>query len=502
MVIYQFILHKKREVDFKSSEIINYFIHCLGELNMLLSDNKKKLFTIIITLFIAFFITYLPFHNVFSQDAIIMLAIAFIGAVFWITECIPIPLTALVIIVLQGVFGIQHIGDAISFIATPVNSLIFAGYVIATAFSKYDLDKRVSLEIISLMGEKTSKLILGIMISTAFLSMWISNTAATAIMIPISLGIISMENINKGESNLGKTMMLGIAYSANVGGMGTPAGTPASSITVAFLDDMAGIQISFLDWMIRAVPVVIFIIPLIWFVLCYIIYPLEIKRISGGVKKVKRELEEMGNLSFKQKHVFILFALSIVLWVSDSFLPLMSGWLYIASLLIILLFLTPVIGVVNWKETKNNIDWGIFILVGGGLALGSGLEQSGVIEILSTYMSITLEGANVFTIIGTIGLISSFSITLFSSLTATSSTFVPIAIALAVRFNMSVILLAMVAGLGACLAFLLPANTPPNAISYSYGYYNTYEMIKAGLPITVFSVIVLTLVKNIIWLLF
>ncbi len=469
---------------------------------MQLSKSQKKLSIILVTFFIAFLITLLPFPEVFSHEAKIMLAIAVIGAVFWVTECIPIYLTALVIIVLQALFGIQEIGEGLSHIATPVNTLIFAGYVIATAFSKHNLDRRVSLRIISFMGEKTTRLIFGIMIATAFLSMWISNTAATAIMIPISLGIINMEDIEKGKSNLGKAMMLSIAYAANVGGMGTPAGTPASSITVAFLDDLAGIQISFLDWMLRAVPVIIFIIPIMWLLLCYVIYPIEIKKIEGGVKKVRKELQEMGKLTSSQKHIFFLFALAVFLWTSDSFLPLVSGWLYIASVLIILLFLAPSIGVVNWQETKNNIDWGIFILIGGGLALGSGMEKAGVVEILAAYMSTALEGTSIYIILTTIGLVSAFSITFFSSLTATSSTFVPIAITLAGRFNMNVIIFAMVAGLGACLAFLLPANTPPNAISYSYGYYKTSEMVKAGLPITVSSVIILSAVINLLWLLF
>ena len=456
---------------------------------------------IVSTLMIAFFITLLPFPDIFSHEAIIMLAIAFVSAVFWVTECIPIALTALVIILFQGIFGIQPIGDALAYIATPVNSLIFAGFVMATAFSKYNIDKRMSLKIISIMGEKTHKLILGIMIGTAFLSMWISNTAATAIMIPISLGIINMEDVEKGKSNLGKAIMLGIAYSANIGGMATPAGTPASSITVAFLNDMADIQIGFLDWMIRTVPIVIFLIPLTWFILCFLIYPLDIKKISGGTKRVKAELKEMGSLNKKQKHTLILFVIAILLWIADSFFPLMEGWLYIASGLIVLMFLSPLVGVVKWQEANKNINWGIFILVGGGLALGSGLAETGIIEIISTYLINYLEDMNIYYIVSIIGFMSAFSITLFSSLTATSSTFVPLAITLGVQFGMDQTLFAMVAGLAACLAFLLPANTPPNALVYSYGYFKTHEMIKSGFPVTMMSVLTLSILINIIWIL-
>lgn len=465
---------------------------------MELTEDRKKFLIIILTLVIAYIITILPFPEVFSGEAKIMIAITVIGAVFWITECIPIAMTALVIMVLQGLLGIQPIGEALSYIATPVNSLIFAGFIIASAFSKYDIDKRVSLKVISLMGEKTDKLILGIMAATAFLSMWISNTASTAIMIPIALGIINMEDIKKGKSNLGKAMLIGIAYAANVGGMGTPAGTPASSITVVFLNDMADIQVTFLEWMMRAVPIVIVIVPLIWLILCYVIFPLKIKKIKGGSKEVEKKLKNLGALTNKQKHVFLLFFTAVFLWIADSFFPLISGWIYIASVFIILLFLAPVIGVVKWKEVKNEIGWGVFILVGGGLSLGSGLTKVGIIEIIADFLSKYLVDFNVVLVVSFLAIVTAFSITLFSSLTATSSTFVPIAITLAVQFGMSETLLGMAAGLGACLAFLLPANTPPNAISYSYGYYKTYEMTKAGVPITIVSVVILSILINLL----
>ncbi len=450
------------------------------------------------TLILAFFVTRLPFPSAFSQDAVIMVAIALVGAVFWITECIPISLTALVIILLQALFGIQDIGTGLGFIATPVNSIIFAGFIMAAALSKYELDRRISLNIVGAMGEKTDRLVLGVMLATGFLSMWISNSAATAIMLPIALGIVKMGNGAPGSANLGKVMMIGIAFAANIGGMGTPAGTPASSITIAFIDRLADIQLGFLDWMIRALPIVILLIPLAWKLLL-LTFPIGLKRIAGGADIVRASLEEMGPLRWEQRKVLLLFGGAVVLWTADSFLPLMSGWLYIASVIIALVFVAPVLGVVKWGEVSGEIGWDIFILVGGGLALGSGLSDTGVIAIIADWMSVFLVDASPYLVVTFLAFVTAFSITFFSSLTATSTTFVPVAIGLAAQLGLDPMRLGVVAGLASCLAFLLPANTPPNAIAYNAGYFKTYEMTKAGLLVTLVSVLVLATIASLFW---
>ncbi len=443
-------------------------------------------------------ITLLPFPEALSQDGVRMLAIALVGAVFWITECIPIALTGLFIILLQALVGIQPIGQGLSYIATPVNSIIFAGFVMATALSKYQLDRRISLNIVAAMGERTDRLLLGIMIATAFLSMWISNSAATAIMMPIALGIIRMANLPGGISNLGRATMIGIAYAANIGGMGTPAGTPASSITIAFIDELLGIEVGFLDWMLRAVPVVIILIPVAWKLLL-IMFPSELDSIQGGTAAVRSELDDMGPADSGQRKVMLLFALAVLLWIADSILPLMSGWLYVASVIIALMFVAPGIGVISWKDASAEMGWDIFILVGGGLALGSGLNESGVIQVIADGLSGVLTGVNPYLVVTFLAFVTAMSITFFSSLTATSTTFVPVSIGLAAQLGMPQVPLAIVAGLASCMAFLLPANTPPNAIVYSSKQFKTHEMTRAGLILTVLGVAVLSLTANLLW---
>ncbi|MFW5902493.1 MAG: SLC13 family permease [archaeon] len=435
----------------------------------------KNLKIMIATFFIAFLITLIPFPAQFTLNARIMIAIAFIAVVFWVTECIPIPVTALLVILMQGLFGIMPFADSFSYIAHPVNALIIAGFVIAGSLKKYGLDKRIGLKIVSFMGDSTNQLVLGVMIATAFLSMWISNTAATAIMIPIGIGVLKKASNGNHGNNMSKVMVIGTAFAANIGGIGTPLGTPPVPITIGFLNELAGISISFFDWIVRAIPIVIILIPVTWKLLT-IIYPPEIKKVEGGMKSVKKELIEMGKFTKKQKHVVILFIIAIILWFLDSLgfiLPLPENWIYLASLIIALMYVFPGVGVLSWKEAEKEINWGILILIGGGLALGSGLQKAGVIEIIARYMESFLIGTSLFTVIAAVALITAFSITLFSSLTATSSTFVPVAIALAMKLDLSPLLLALVAGVASCFAFLLPVNTPPNAISYDTGYFKT-----------------------------
>jgi len=342
-------------------------------------------------------------------------------------------------------------------------------------------------------------LFLGIMTATGFLSMWISNSASAAIMMPIALGIVNMTEHEPGRSNLGKIMMIGIAYAANIGGMGTPAGTPASSITIALIRDLTKVEIKFLDWCLRAVPIVLLLIPLGWFILLKL-YPPETKRIHGGAEGVRKELSTLGPLDFGQKKVLVLCLIAVLLWISDSFFPLLPGWLYVASIAIALLFVAPGIGVVEWKEAAPEIGWDIFILVGGGLALGSGLNDTGVIKIIANYLSVFLKGAGVYVIAGAVALITSLSITIFSSLTATATTFVPVTVGLALVLGMNPVPLGIVAGLASCCAFMLPANTPPNAIVYKSGYFKSYEMAKAGIVFTVFAALLIAVVFSLIWL--
>jgi len=459
---------------------------------------KFNLLIAVVTLIVAYLITLMPFPEYFTPQAKSMVAITFVAIVYWITECIPIPLTGAVIILLEAIFGVLPISKGLSYLASRVNALVFAGLVISIALSKHRLDRWLSLKIVSFVGEKTDRIILGMMLSTAFLSMWISNTAASAIMVPIAAGILGLVNAERGKSKMGKAMMIGIAYAASIGGMGTPVGTPPSSVTVGFLKDIAGIEVTFLQWMIRGVPMAIILTFIAWRVLLFLYTP-EIKLIEGGREIITKELEKLGKMNNEQKRVLVLFSVAVVLWLMDSFVSLLPGWMYIASVIISILFMFPGVGVLTWKEVSQKADWGVLFLVGGGLALGSGLKATGVIELVSKGLAEILRGMSPQVVVALMALVVSFSIIVFCSVTATSSAFVPIAIGLAIELGIDPRLLGMVAGFASCFAFFLPANTPPNAIAYSQGYFKNYEMAKAGVILTFISALVLMFFANILW---
>jgi len=447
---------------------------------------------------LAYGITKMPALGGLSQEARYMLGITFVAIACWVTECISIPLTGIVIIFLQSVLGVLPLSQGLSYVASKVNVLIFAGLVISIALSKYQLDRLLSLKMVSLVGDRIDRIVLAMMMATSLLSMWVPNTAAAAIMVPIAFGILNLVEARPGESELGKAMMIGIAYAASIGGMGTPVGTPPSSVTIGFLKELAGIEVTFLQWMARGVPVSLAMTLIAWKLLLLLFKP-EVSRIEGGREIVEAELSKMGKLTGKQTQTLLLFAVSVVLWLMDSFLPVLKDWMYLASMLIVIAFLLPGVGVLSWREVSKEADWGVLFLVAGGLALGGGLSKVGLIGLLSKWVGGWLSGLNPNVVAALMVLIVSFSILVFCSVTATSSAFVPIAIGIALELGIEPRLLGMAAGFASCFAFFLPANTPPNAIAYSYGYFKNYEMAKSGFLLTVMGALLLMLLGPILW---
>lgn len=424
-----------------------------------------------------------------------MLFIALAAALLWMTEAIPIGVTGLLIIFLQAISGILPLTQGLAYIAHPVNAVVLVGYLLASALGRTGMDRRISLTIISKMGEKTDRLMLGIMISTAFLSMWISNTATTAIMVPIAVGILTMTGAKKLESNFGRAMLIGIAFAANIGGMGTPTGTPANPIAIALLDSLAGIKLSFLDWTIRALPIVILLIPIAWFIL-KTVYPPEIKVVEGGLDVVKRQLKEMGPPKPEEKKVMMLFISAIILWLLDSFLPLSGDWLYIVAVFLTIFLVLPKVGFMTWKEAQREIGWDVLFLVGGGLSMGAGLKATGAITYVANILSASVGQMPEGLALALVSAITGLGITIFCSLSGTATTFVPIAIGLALSFGWNPVAFAVVGGLSSSFAFLLPANAAPNAVAYGAGYFKTSDMFKAGIILIICSIIVIGIMSG------
>uniref|UniRef100_A0A7C2FEE8 DASS family sodium-coupled anion symporter n=1 Tax=Thermosphaera aggregans TaxID=54254 RepID=A0A7C2FEE8_9CREN len=452
-------------------------------------NDKLKLAVTVATLVMVGIIAYSPIGD-FTLQQKAMIGISILAIVYWVTECVPIPVTGIIIILLEVVFGVFPLAKGLSYIASDVNMLILAGLVISIALSKYQLDRLLSLKILSFMGEKTDRIVLGMMIATALLSMWIPNTAAAAIMAPVAVGMLELIRAEKGRSNAGKIMMIGVAYAATIGGIGTPVGTPPVPITIRNVKEATGYDITFAKWMAWGVPIALVLTIIAWKLLT-LFYPPEVKSIPGGKSIVDKELEKIGKLNKQQKTTLAIFGIAVVLWLMDSFYPILPNWTYIASLIIIVLYLIPGVGTLSWDEVSREADWGVLFLVAGGLALGGGLRETGIVKMLADAIATRLAGSSPYLVNIVIALVAGFSVTVFCSITATSSAFVPIAIAIAGSLGMDARFTGIVAGIASCFAFLLPANTPPNAIAYSYGYFKNYEMAKVGLVLTLLSSIVL-----------
>lgn len=329
----------------------------------------------------------------------------------------------------------------------------------------------------------------------AVLSMWMSNTSTTAIMIPIAASILRMA---KGEhKNIGKAFMIGIAYAGTIGGMATPVGTTPNPITIGFLQEMAGISLTFLDWVAIGLPFAVVLVPLAWFLLTWI-YPPEVEEVDvvdiSSLDDDQGETDQLGVNKF-----LFYFGLIVVLWLSGSFLPVPDGWLYIVSLGGSIVLYLPLFGVLEWKDAEESVDWGVLILIGGGLALGSGLSSTGVISWIIGFFEQGIQGLPISLVAILVAALTSISILFFCSITATSTAFVPLAITLAMQIDANPIILAAAAGLASSFAYLLPANTPPNAIAYTEGYFETKDMIKSGVILLVLSIIVFAVISQVLW---
>lgn len=455
---------------------------------MLMNSESKLLITLAMIVLVGL-IAYSPIGGLtFQQKA--MLGITALAIIYWVTECVPIPVTGIIIILLEVVTGIFPLSRGLSYIASDVNMLILAGLVISIALSKYQLDRLLSLKILSYMGENTDRIVLGMMLSTALLSMWIPNTAAAAIMAPVAVGMLELINAEKGKSNIGKMMMIGVAYAATIGGVGTPVGTPPVPITMRNVKEATGYDITFAQWMAWGVPIALVLTLLAWGLL-KTFFPPEVKVIPGGRSIVERELSKIGSLDRRQKMTLAIFGVAVILWLMDSFYPLLPNWTYIASLIIIILYLIPGVGTLSWDEVSREADWGVLFLIAGGLALGGGLRETGLVRMLADFIATGLTGTSPYIVNIIIALVTGFSVTVFCSITATSSAFVPVALAIASSLGIDARFTGIVAGIASCFAFLLPANTPPNAIAYSYGYFKNYEMAKVGVVMTILSSIVI-----------
>jgi solute carrier family 13 (sodium-dependent dicarboxylate transporter), member 2/3/5 len=427
-------------------------------------------------------------------------------AVWWITEAIPIAATALLPIVLIPLLGIGDVEDAASPYASPVIFLFMGGFMLAQAVQRWGLHRRVALHLIRVIGTEPGRIVAGFMVATAFLSMWVSNTATAVLMLPIGLSLIDLviKRSGRGQDEVGDfnfaiALMLGIAYAASIGGAATLIGTPPNALLAGFLSDQYGYDLGFGQWMLVGVPLMILMLPLTWWILTRWIFRIGIERIEGGREMIAEEIEKLGRASRGEKFVAGVFVAAAVSWVTrpllENVIPGLSD-AGIAVAVAVVLFALPVRlsegrFALDW-ESASGIPWNVLVLFGGGLSLAAAIADTG----LADWIGASLEGVGAWPVIPmliAITLVIIF-ITEISSNTASAAAFLPVLAALAISIGQDPLLLAIPAALGASCAFMLPVATPPNAIVYGSSFITIPHMARAGIVLNVLFAIAIPLV--------
>ena len=425
-------------------------------------------------------------------------------AVWWITEAISIPVTALLPIVLFPLSGGLSISETTASYGHKYIFLFLGGFILAIAIEKWNLHKRIALNIIKMVGTNVSRIILGFMIATALLSMWISNTATAVMILPVGMAIVLQlqdnPNTKKNENLIfGKALMLAIAYSASIGGMATLIGTPPNLVLAGVIESTYNTEITFSQWFIFGFPISVILLIICWIYLTKFAFKFEQKEFPGGRKEIKNQLNALGKISYEEKVILIVFSITAIAWICRSFL--LTKWLpaiddtIIAIMASILLFLIPnkqkSQALISWEDAVK-LPWGILILFGGGMALALGFESSGLAIWIGNQLT-TLIGVSLFVLL--LVLIASVNfLTEITSNMATTAMLLPVLVSLAAVINVHPYILLVSATLAASCAFMLPVATPPNAVVFGSGYLKIEDMVKKGIWMNLISILLVTLI--------
>ncbi|GHP97751.1 SLC13 family permease [Helicobacter pylori] len=488
----------------------------------------------------------IPKLNSLNYKAMPVVAgVAVLMGIWWMTEAIDLPATALLPLVLFSVFSVDQFSSVSSSYASPIIFLFMGGFILALSMQKWNLHTRIALSIILLVGTSPRRLILGFMIATGFLSMWVSNTATAVMMLPIGMSVLQLvaklvgkENasnswhqkeeitkahggimgniVHKGKditqviqektiiyrTNFSICLMLGIAYAASIGSLGTLIGTPPNALLAGYMKTAFNIEIDFARWMVFGTPLAFIMLILSWLLLTYVIFPLKIKEIPGGKEVIRAELKKLGRLSWAEISVGVIFILASLGWIFLD--TILKSWgikidkidSVIAMGVSALLFILPANNqgdrLIDWGVAKK-LPWDVLLLFGGGLALSAQFSKTGLSLWIGHLVS-SFSHLPILFIIFMVTLMVIF-LTEITSNTATAAAFLPVigGVAMGMGYeNHQSLLLTIPVALSATCAFMLPVATPPNAIAYGSGYVKITDMIKAGLWLNLVGVVLIS----------
>lgn len=460
----------------------------MNELSSRKNHKNSIIFIADIVLFF-FLLKFLPFAP--KENA----GLALLGfiAVLWLSEALHVTITALLVPLLAIALNLVTTKQALATFSDPTIFLFFGGFALATALHMQKLDKMIANKIMTLAQGNLLIAVIYLFLSTAFLSMWMSNTATAAMMLPLAMGILSRMDREK-EHNTYVFVLLGIAYSASIGGMGTLVGSPPNAIVASNL------HLTFSDWLWYGLPVMIILMPLMIGTLWIVFKPKLNMKFEQSFEKIEMNQQRILTL--------VIFGFIALCWIfSGQINPLISGLLglqkNIASFDSVVALLAAIIicstGVANWKQIQENTDWGVLMLFGGGLTLSAVLKDSGASKILADGIVFLVQGQHYY-LIGLLVATFIIFLTEFTSNTASAALLVPIFISIAQSLGIPEIGLALIIGLGASCAFMLPVATPPNAIVFGTGCVEQKEMVRAGFVLNIVCVLVIATVGYFFWL--
>jgi solute carrier family 13 (sodium-dependent dicarboxylate transporter), member 2/3/5 len=446
-----------------------------------------------------------------SPDGWRVAAAAVLMAVWWMTEALPIPATALLPLVLFPALGVLDMPQAAAPYANEIIFLFMGGFLIAAAMARWGLHRRMALRIVAAVGTAPRRLVLGFMVATAFLSMWISNTATVAMMLPIAIALAGMfRPAGDGPYQFGTALMLGIAYAASIGGVATLIGTPPNAVFAAAAGELLHVQIGFFEWMLVGVPLAVVFVPVCWALLVGVLYrpgPLA----GDPDALIAQERAALGRPSRAEKMVFIVFVATALAWVMRA-PKAMAGFTVpgiqtlvpqvedstIAIAAAVLLFLLPVdwrrgVFVLDWR-TASGIPWGVLLLFGGGLSLARAMSQSG----LAAWIGGGVTGLSVLPALLVVGAVATLFVFLteMTSNTATAAMAMPVMAGAGLALGIDPLLLMAIAALACSMAFMLPVATPPNAIVFGSGSVTIPQMARAGVWMNAVAILLLTLLAS------
>ncbi len=471
-----------------------------------MTKTQYKFVSLIGGLFLAIVFYFLDPFNV-SGKASTVLAAAVLMITWWVTEALPMPVVALMPIILFPLLGISTMSETTAPYANPVIFLFLGGFLLGLSIEKWNLHRRIALNIVRITGTSGDRIILGFIIATGMLSMWLSNTATTMMMFPIALSVLQVVKENHGVSNprgvtnFSLAIMLSIAYASNIGGIATIIGTPPNVAYVAYIQEKFNQEVNFMSWMLLCTPLAILLLMILYFVLTKWLFPNRILSDHSTRELIHEEIRMLGPVRNSEKRVLWIFICTAFLWITRQIINDAQDLVklddtMIAVMCAVALFICPS-GEKNGKDTSilvwsdtTRMAWGILLLFGGGLALAGALEKAGLIQQLGGWLA--QFGASPFLLLFFVVLLTLF-ISEVTSNVAQVIVFAPVVTSLAVAMKLDPFLLGIPMTLAASCAGMLPMGTPPNAIVFSSGHIRLKQMVKAGFVMNVIAVVLITL---------